>query len=303
MATALELNPLISPQAAAEWFLLDMAEVSGFMRSGFTNMSPLSVYGTYRPVLTQPDPWYFAGVVALEAAAVTDLYTPEGAEEILREIYRQMDKTIGRDDVIASELTMMLLGRLGLGSILMGRKVPDDKLGRTMLLLIGGDRAMKRVMPDDKALKQIRAALKSGKPIWWKMFARRYRLTTAPDSAVESRIAVPYGSEPQLPDNINEDASDDPVLRLEALRVALEKADLPIAANEKSADDDLDSLLEDTQTVPQSMETTKKAAKPNRPTEKKTNLADDDLPFDDEPKEPDSGESGALALDIKYRVD
>jgi hypothetical protein len=303
MTAAFELNPLISPQAAAEWFLLDMAEVSGFMRSGFANMSPLSVYGTYRPVLTKPDPWYFAGVVALEAAAITDLYTPEGAEEILREIFRQMDKTVGRNDALASELTMMLLGRLGLGSILMGRKVPEDKLGRTMLLLIGGDRALKRVMPDDKAPQQIRAALKSGKPIWWKMFARRYRLTTAPDSAVESRIAVPYGSEPQLPDNINEDASDDPVLRLEALRVALENADLPIAAKAKSTDDELDSLLESDQAEPQSTDESKKPAKPNSPTLKKDNQVDDDLPFDEDKGEPGSEESGALRLDIKYRVD
>jgi hypothetical protein len=211
-----------------------------------------------------------------------------------------MDKTVGRNDAVASELTMMLLGRLGLGSILMGRKVPEDKLGRTMLLLIGGDRALKRVMPDDKAPQQIRAALKSGKPIWWKMFARRYRLTTAPDSAVESRIAVPYGAEPQLPDNINEDASDDPVLRLEALRVALENADLPITVTEKAAEIEAEDTLDGEPHAPGQEQ---KAQKTNRPGQKKDNSGTDELPFDDDKDEPGSEESGALRLDIKYRVD
>ena len=51
LSAVLEMTTLITPRGAAEWFLLDMAEVSGFMRTGFeTAMSPLSVYGTYRPI-------------------------------------------------------------------------------------------------------------------------------------------------------------------------------------------------------------------------------------------------------------
>jgi hypothetical protein len=279
-AVALELSPLITPRAAAEWFLLDMAEVSGFMRSGFKTMSPLSVYGTYRPILTKPDPWYFAGVVALEASAITDIFKAEGADDILREIFAQMDDVVGRDDDDASGLTMMLLGRLGLGSMLMGRKVPENMLARMMMLLIGSDRAMKRVMPDDGAAAQLRTALKSGKPIWWKMFARRYRLTTSPDSAIAARIAVAPGSGPQLPESLGEAQSEDPVMRLDALRVALEKADITIPAAANDAKDVTNPALADP--GPQSHDA----------------ILEDDLPLEDVP--PDDG---AFKLDEKYLVD
>lgn len=265
-----------------------MAEVSGFMRSGFTNMSPLSVYGTYRPILTKPDPWYFSGVVALEASAITDIFKPEGADEILREIFAQMDGIVGRGDGEASALTMMLLGRLGLGSVLMGRKVPDNMLSRIMLMLIGSDKAMKRVMPDDTAAKQLRTALKSGKPIWWKMFARRYRLTTAPDAAVAARIAVAPGAGPQLPDSLGEGGSEDPVVRLEALRVALEKAEIvmPGAANDSNPDKDVtDPALAD------------------QGPQEHDKILEDDLPFDDPAPVDEQPDDGSFKLDEKYRVD
>jgi hypothetical protein len=237
MKAQLELKPLISPRAAVEWFLLDMAEVAGFMLSGFKAMSPLSVYASYRPILTQPDSWYYAGVVALEVSAVTDLFTSEGADDILREVFEQMDSVIGRDDKEASALTLMLLGRLGLGSVLMGRKVPDNMLSRIMLLLIGSEKAAKRIMPDDTAHKQLRAALRSGKPVWWKMFARRFRLSTAPNSAIAARLVVADNQALPLPDATAASEPADGGLNLDALRVALVEADIaqPSPANDAAA--------------------------------------------------------------------
>ncbi|MBL8642284.1 MAG: hypothetical protein JNK21_00010 [Rhodospirillaceae bacterium] len=245
-ALALEDNPLISPQAAAKWFLHDMAEVAGFVLSGFQSMSPLSVYASYRPILTKPDPWYFAGVVALEVSAVTDLFTKDGADDILREVFDQMDAVVGRDDDDASQLTLMLLGRLGLGSILMGRKVPDNMLSRIMLMLIGSERSVKRVMPEDGAHDQLRAALKSGKPVWWKMFARRYRLSTAPNSAIASRLAIQLTNNrnAHLPDDLPTAEQAGPtqaerIIKLEALRVALEKAEIGMPAPSNDGKPDL----------------------------------------------------------------
>lgn len=232
-ALALQDNPLISPEAAAKWFLHDMAEVSGFVLSGFQSMSPLSVYASYRPILTKPDPWYYAGVVALEVSAVTDLFTKDGADDILRGVFEQMDGVIGRDDDDASQLTMLLLGRLGIGSVLMGRRVPDNMMSRIMLLLLGGEKNVKQLMPEDGAHEQLRAALKSGKPVWWKMFARRYRLSTAPDSAIASRLAIQVTNnrDRHLPTDLPTAAQAGPtqaerIIKLEALRVALEQAEI-----------------------------------------------------------------------------
>ncbi|MBL8628815.1 MAG: hypothetical protein JNM81_04245 [Rhodospirillaceae bacterium] len=236
-ALALQDNPLISPEAAAKWFLHDMAEVSGFLSLGFQNMSPLSVYASYRPILTQPDPWYYAGVVALEVSAVTDLFMKDGADDILRAVFEQMDGMIGRDNDDASQLTMLLLGRLGIGSVLMGRRVPENMMSRIMLLLLGSEKNAKKIMPDDGAQEQLRAALKSGKPVWWKMFARRYRLTTAPDSAIASRltIQVTNNRDRHLPTDLPTAAQAGPtqaerLIKLEALRVALQEAEIAMPA-------------------------------------------------------------------------
>jgi hypothetical protein len=300
-ALVLQDNPLISPQAAAKWFLHDMAEVSGFVLSGFQSMSPLSVYASYRPILTKPDPWYYAGVVGLEVSAVTDLFTKDGADDILRGVFEQMDAVVGRDDDDASALTMLLLGRLGIGSVLMGRKVPDNMMARIMLMLLGGDKNVKKVMPDDSAHDQLRAALKSGKPVWWKMFARRYRLSTAPNSAIASRltIQVTNNRNAHLPEDLpvhQGPTQAERIIKLEALRVALQEAEIamPAPSNDAANDGVVDETLTD-----------------NTPTEVANAVAsedeiliglndgirrkpqvDENLPFDD----------GALSLE-GYRVD
>jgi hypothetical protein len=167
---------VMSPAEAVAWFLRDMAQVAGYMLDGTTK---LSLYATYRPILTAPDPWYFAGVVALESCKICDLFPADEADEVLREIFARMDKVVGRDDTAASDLAFLVMGRLGMGSLLLHRKVPDNMLGKIMMILIGSPEAAAPHMPDDTAHEQIRAALKIGKPVWWLMFQRRYELRDA----------------------------------------------------------------------------------------------------------------------------
>lgn len=168
-----------------------------------------------------------------------------------------MDHVVGRDDDVASGLTMMML-------------------------LIGSDRAMKRVMPHAGAVAQLRTALKSGPPIWWKMFAQRYRLTTVPDSAIASRIAMAPGAGPQLPESLGEGQSEDPAMRLDALRVAPEKADIsvPAAANDAKGDKDMtDPALTD------------------QDLQDHDAILEDDLPIDEPP------DDGVIKLEEKHLVD
>ena len=164
----------ITPKDAAAWFLRDMAQASGFVVQAWTAGRPLSAYATYRPLLTAPDPWYFAGVVALEACKICDLFPPEEANEVLREIFATMDAVGGRDNDDASALSFLIMGRLGMGALLLHRKVPDNLLAKVMLILLGSASAAAAHMPADTAHEQIRAALKLGRPVWWMMFKRRY---------------------------------------------------------------------------------------------------------------------------------
>lgn len=166
----------VSPQEAAARFLRDMAEVSGYAVAAWSPGQHLSPYATYRPILTAPDPWYFAGIVALESAKICDLFPAEQADEVLREVFEGMDVIAGRDDDAVSKLAFLVMGRLGMGSLLLHRKVPDNLLAKVMMILLGSPSAAAPHMPSPTAHEQVRAALKLGLPVWWMMFNRRYEL-------------------------------------------------------------------------------------------------------------------------------
>ena len=74
---------------AAAWFVSDLMEVSGFVR---TYKRHRTGYSHYRPILTKPDPWYFAGLVALEACKIIDLFPQEKADALLRQVLVQADR-------------------------------------------------------------------------------------------------------------------------------------------------------------------------------------------------------------------
>jgi len=167
----------VAPKDAVAWFLRDMADVAGYVGKDNGVRSPLAAYSLFRPVLTAPDPWYFAGIVALESCKICDLFPREQADEVLREIFATMDATIGRNDEDASSLAFLIMGRLGMGALILHRKVPDNLLAKVMLILLGSASSAAPMMPDETAHEQIRAALKMGKPVWWVMFERRYDLT------------------------------------------------------------------------------------------------------------------------------
>ncbi len=162
---------------AVTWFLNDMAEVSGFGISGFKRTAEMtSMYPVYRPMLTSPDPWYYAGTVALEASKVADLFPQIESDAVLREIVSQVDGVVGRKNKDVSTLTFVLLGRLGLGAVLMRRKVPDEMLGKIMMILIGSETDAAPRMPSPETYEQLRKALRFGPPVWWNEFRKQYHI-------------------------------------------------------------------------------------------------------------------------------
>jgi hypothetical protein len=178
----------VTPQAAAGWFLRDMAEVSGYaLAMSSRSERLLSVYAACKPMLTAPDPWYFAGIIALEGCKVPDFFAPETASEIMRAVFEQADRTIGRAGSDVATLAFLTMGRLGIGTVLLRGKAPDNLLGKIMMILIGSPKAAAPHMPAPEAHKQLRAALKSGSPVWWKMFHQRYEIdTAAPADALQA---------------------------------------------------------------------------------------------------------------------
>jgi hypothetical protein len=169
-----EAKTYVTPQEAADWFLTDLAEVSGYAVADWTEGKRLSAYASFRPILTAPDPWYFAGIVALESCKICDLFPREHSDEVLREVFARMDRIVGREDDEVSKLVFVLMGRMGMGALIMHRKVPDILLGKVMMILLGSAAAAAPHMPTDAAHEQIRAALKLGEPVWWSMFNRTF---------------------------------------------------------------------------------------------------------------------------------
>ena len=154
---------------AARWFLNDLAEVSGFTvdRGG----REVSDYVMRMPLLTTPDPWFFAGLVALEATKVSDLFTKKEAGALLNEIMLHADKTVGRRGRTISKVNFALIGRLGYGAILMRKKVPDEEIGKIIRVLLGGNKQWKHLLPGVKAHRQLYKSLGMGTPSWWSEYA------------------------------------------------------------------------------------------------------------------------------------
>lgn len=175
-----------------------MAEVSGYAVSAWSPGQHLSPYATYRPMLTAPDPWYFAGIVALESTKICDLFESEQADEVLREVFDRMDEIAGRDDKAVSKLAFLVMGRLGMGALLMHRKVPDNLLAKVMMILLGSASASAAAphMPTPTAHEQLRAALKLGQPVWWMMFNRRFELKESSRPPAPRLIQSVYADEP-----------------------------------------------------------------------------------------------------------
>ncbi len=195
------------PEEAAHWFVGDLLEVSGFVRP---HMRHRSGYSHYRPILTKPDPWYFAGLVALEACKIIDLFPAAKADAILREVLAQADAASARHEVRVSHLVQGVMGRLGIGAILLKATVPDILIAKVMRLLIGSPRAAIRLIPTRDAHEQVTSALKLGQPVWWKMYVRRFdiRLQGEPLPQPKLRpIAEPVEAPVEAPDEAPAEAT------------------------------------------------------------------------------------------------
>lgn len=162
---------MLSIEDAAAWFVSDLMEVSGFVR---VNSKHRSGYSHYRPILTKPDPWYFAGLVALEGCKIVDLFPQTKSDALLREVLAQADAAGAAHDVRVSSVVLGVMGRLGMGQLLLHGKVPDFLIAKIMRILLGSPKTSARLLPTKDAHEQVTSALRIGNPVWWRMFVRRF---------------------------------------------------------------------------------------------------------------------------------
>jgi hypothetical protein len=157
-------------QQAARTFLDDMAEVAGYGADRHGPMRKVSEYVMNRPILTVPDPWFFAGMVALEATKICDLFQPREADILMRAILDESDLITGKRGKRLARLILALIGRLGCGAVILHTKVPDEKIPDVILVMMGNTKTWPHLLPNPSAHRQVRAAVKTGIPTWWADF-------------------------------------------------------------------------------------------------------------------------------------
>ena len=124
------------------------------------------------------DDYYFAGVVALDAARIRGLYAPAEAAELLGEIGDQVDTAAGRQDRVVSDLVFVMLGRIDLNTGLDLMKTPYDKVVKTILQTIGVHKieATQGLMRDKGFRHLLGEPLAVGVPQWWRAFHTKFTL-------------------------------------------------------------------------------------------------------------------------------
>jgi hypothetical protein len=124
------------------------------------------------------DDYFFAAVVALEAAKLRSLYNPMEASELLSEIGEQVDARAGRNDRVVSDLVFLTISRIDLGTGNDRMKTPYDKAVKTILQQIGMDRidAASDLINDAGFRHLLGEPLALGVPQWWRAFHSQFSI-------------------------------------------------------------------------------------------------------------------------------
>lgn len=138
------------------------------------------------------DDYYFAGVVAIEAAKVRRLFAPDEASEVLSLIAEQVDAAAGRKDRLVSDLVFFIIGRLEQAAGIDTQKMPHDQVVKAILQKLGVDRAeaARHLMHAVLYRHTLGEPLALGVPHWWQLFRTRYALARKPEAAQVSRRAA-----------------------------------------------------------------------------------------------------------------
>ncbi len=171
---------------AVSHFLREMERVAartypGWSRTLDDALAECSLHYDERRSLLEVHPiddYYFAAVVALEAAKLRGLYTPNEAAELLGEIGDQVDAAVGRQDRVVSDLVFSLVGRIDLGAGVDKMKAPYDTVVKALLQHLGFNKidSTKPLMRDVAFRHLLGEPLALGVPQWWKAFQAQFAI-------------------------------------------------------------------------------------------------------------------------------
>jgi hypothetical protein len=198
---ATAVKPTVEPSAAVDRFLKHMAAAA---RKTFPAWQKKLIEGLddcklsydtqYALIDAHPiEDYYFAGVVALEAAKIRRLFAPDEASELLSLIAEQVDTVAERKDRIVSDLLFFMVGRVEKAAHVDQQKMPHDEVVRALLQKMGVDRS-EETMHLMRAIlyrHELGEPLALGVPQWWQMFRTKYALAGKLENSWVSSPATP----------------------------------------------------------------------------------------------------------------
>ena len=188
-----QTKPAFGARKAVEQFLSDMATVAKRTFPRWHATLAEGIEGcpidaeTRRGVLdVHPlDDYYFAGVVALEASKIRQLFDSAEADEILGQIGDQVDAAAGRKDLVVSDLVFFIAGRVETIMSTEKEKMPYDQVVKAILQRIGVDKveATEHLMTEALYRHSLGEPLARGVPQWWSTYSKKYVLSLKPEVA------------------------------------------------------------------------------------------------------------------------
>ena len=179
----------IHPKQAVEKFLVDMRLTAerAFRRWNKVLMEAISdcpLSPNERAALLKPHPiddYFYAGVVALHAQTVRQLFPSDIAEGLMKELAIQADPSVGRTDSVVSHIIFMALSRMRKAREANNER-DHDQVVETLLERIGVDRrkATQHLMTQLLLRQTLCEPLVMAGPNWWQGFAQLYSVMKPP---------------------------------------------------------------------------------------------------------------------------
>lgn len=179
------LDPLlpITPKTAIAKFLVDMRHMAERAWRPWNKALVAALQECALPLqarrlildLNPVEDYFFAGVIAQQAARIRDLYPFTAAEALMRELALQADGAAGRGDSAVSNLVFIILGRIRKARATSNFRDHDQAVEAILERIgVGHDSATAGIMNTLAVRHKLAEPLALSGPRWWDSFITIY---------------------------------------------------------------------------------------------------------------------------------
>ena len=187
----------IAPEAAIAKFLVDMRILAerawrpwNKALAGALVECALPLQARRRILDLNPmEDYFFAGMVAQQAARIRDLYPFAAAEALMRELALQTDGAVGRGDSAVSNLVFIILGRIRKARASDNLCDHDQAVAAILERIgVGRDSATAGIMNSLPVRHKLAEPLALAAPPWWDRFITLYAIDTPVPKPLPRRV-------------------------------------------------------------------------------------------------------------------